>query len=58
MTLRLRTSARKRPWTIFALFAGAALVITQVLGIVPALANAANPNPDTAATATVNPDGR
>ena len=51
------TKFRKRSWAKFAVIAAAAVTAVQVAAVAPALANAANPDPDTTGTAMVNADG-
>jgi uncharacterized repeat protein (TIGR01451 family) len=48
---------RKRTGTKAVVITAAAIVGVQLVAIAPALANAANPDPDTTGTATVNADG-
>jgi hypothetical protein len=56
-----RSGSRARSRTIrgagVAVATLAVACVVQLVGAVPALANAANPRPDTTGTATVNPDG-
>jgi hypothetical protein len=54
---RSRLRPRARRLGTLAVTAVAATIGMQALGVAPALANAANPSPDTAGTAVVNADG-
>ncbi len=54
---RRRSTSRRRRLTTVTIIALAAGFALQLVGIAPALANAANPNPDISGTATVNADG-